>query len=214
MKASASDIIVALSRKNCAADDALDFDWDGAIRYLRQLRASLAPKGRIDPPHDGVKASEYIAFVPTPMRVVHRMLEMAEIKAGETVYDLGCGDGRILISAARKYRAHGVGVEIDSERIDHARRQAGEFAGSIKFMRQNIFKTDLRRADVVMIYLLPGLNAKLMPRLRRLRWGVRVVSHNFKLPGTAPYKVARVKAPDGSTHEIFAYRSPLRRVIE
>jgi SAM-dependent methyltransferase len=204
-----------LSRKKAAAaDDDLDFDWKAALREIRKLRASFAPNlypRRIPPPHDGVKASEYIGFVPTPMRLVHRMLQMAEIEAGETVYDLGCGDGRILISAARKYGARGVGVEIDRDRIESARQRAAEFGDRIRFLRQNVFKTDLRRADVVMIYLLPKLNAKLMPRLRKLKRGVRIVTHSFQLPGIAPYKVARVKTPEGRSHELFAYRTPLRR---
>jgi SAM-dependent methyltransferase len=194
-------------------DDDLDYDWEGAMRSLQKLQAGFSVKRtyRSTPLYEGLKPGEYIGFVPTPMIVVRRMLEMAEVQAGETVYDLGCGDGRILISASRKYDALGVGIDINRERLIEARLRAGPYTGRIRFLRQNVFQTDLRRADVVMIYLLPSLNAKLMPRLRKLRRGVRVVSHSFELPGVEPYKVARIKAPDGHHHLIYAYRTPLRR---
>ncbi len=183
------------------------------MRSLQKIRAGFSLKRpyRRTPLYEGLKQGEYIGFVPTPMIVVRRMLEMAEIQAGETVYDLGCGDGRILISAIRKYDALGVGIDINRERLQEARRRAGPDSGRIRFPRQNVFKTDLRRADVVMIYLLPSLNTKLMARFRKLKRGVRVVSHSFELPGIEPYKVARIKAPDGYHHLIYAYRTPLRR---
>jgi len=194
-------------------NDDPDCDWGEVVRFLRRVRARLprAARPRRREPERRVKPSEYIGFVPTPMRVVRRMLELAEIQPGETVYDLGCGDGRILISAARKYGAFGVGIEIDRDRIQEARRRAEPFPDRITFRRQNVFDTGLRRADVVMIYLLPTLNAKLMPRLRRLKPGVRIVSHSFELPGVKACKTARVKCPDGYSHDIFVYRTPLRK---
>lgn len=194
-------------------DDDLDYDWESAIRFLRELRtgARLRPRNYTAPINEGLKPSEYIGFVPSPMRVVRRMLEMAEIQAGEKVYDLGCGDGRVLISAIRKYNALGVGIDINRNLLQVAKQRAGDDAARIRFLRQNIFKTDLRRADVVMLYLLPKLNAKLMPRLRKLKRGVRVVSHRFELPGVQPYKVARIKLSSGYEHFIYAYRTPLRR---
>ena len=118
-------------------------------------------------PQYGISSKDYIGRVPSPMKIVHRMLELAEIQEGELVYDLGCGDGRILINAAKKYGARGVGIEIDKERIEDARRRALPFADRITFRRQNVFEVDLRRADVVTIYLLPVLNKKLMPQLRK-----------------------------------------------
>ncbi len=146
------------------------------------------------------------------MVAVHRMLEMAEIEPGETVYDLGCGDGRILISAVRGYGARGVGVDIDAMRIEDARRRAGEFLHRIRFRRRNIFRTNLRQADVVMLYLLPELNGKLLPRLRNLKPGVRIVSHCFELPGVAAHKTACVKSRQGRYHRLFAYRTPLETI--
>lgn len=145
------------------------------------------------------------------MRIVHRMLELAEIQEGETVYDLGCGDGRILINAARKYGAHGVGIEIDRERIEDARRRALPFADRIKFRRQNVFEVDLRRADVVTIYLLPTLNKRLLPQLRKMKRGARIVTHCFSLDGIEPYKTAHINLKDSYRRDIFAYRTPLQK---
>jgi len=146
------------------------------------------------------------------MVAVRRMLEMAEITPGETVYDLGCGDGRILISAVRRYGACGVGIDIDAIRIEDARRRAQTFLDRIRFRRRNIFRTDLREADVVMLYLLPELNSKLLPRLRNLKAGVRIVSHCFELPGVAAYKTACVKSRQGRYHRLFAYRTPIEEI--
>src|SRR5580704_14949794 len=105
--------------------DALEYDWDRAIRFVREVRRGLRTAERqawrrFTVPC--VLADEYIGFDPTPMVAVRRMLDMAEIQTGNTVYDLGCGDGRILISAARHHGARGVGIEIDPARIEDARR--------------------------------------------------------------------------------------------
>jgi SAM-dependent methyltransferase len=189
---------------------ALDCDWEAAIRFIRDLRLNApSPGARLRPATPRVRPDEFIGFVPTPMVAVRRMLEMADIRSGETVYDLGSGDGRILISAARRYGARGVGIDIDPVRIEDGRRRAGPLSGRIEFRRQNIFRTDLRQADVVMLYLLPVLNGKLLPLLRGLKPGVRIVSHCFELPGIAARKTACVKSREGRYHRLFAYRTPL-----
>jgi len=197
------------------SDDFYTHDWERSLREARRLCAqSLRIEARLAKRMGeedlGVPPEDYIGYVPSPMRVVRRMLELAEIQAGETVYDLGCGDGRILISAARKYGARGVGIEIDRDRIGEARRRALPFQDLIVFRRQNVFKVDLRRANVVTLYLLPKLNQRLLPRLCKLKRGVRVVSHSFELPGMAPDKIAHLTC-GGRTHNIFAYRTPLRK---
>jgi SAM-dependent methyltransferase len=159
----------------------------------------------------GIPPKDYIGWVPSPMKIVHRMLELAEIQEGETIYDLGCGDGRILITAAKKYGARGVGIEVDNERIEDARRRALPFADRITFRRQNVFEVDLRRADVVTIYLLPVLNKKLMPQLRKMKRGARIVTHSFALDGMEPYKTAHISLMDSYKRDIFAYRIPLQK---
>jgi SAM-dependent methyltransferase len=196
-----------------SGDELDQYDWEGALRFVRALRPKFrqieSRLARTPLPHLDLPPEDYIGFVPSPMSVVHRMLELAEIQPGDMVYDLGCGDGRVLICAARKYGARGVGIEIDRDRIEDARRRASEFEDRITFRRQNVFKVDLRPADVVTLYLLPKLNERLLPRLRNLKRGARIVSHRFELPGVVAHKVARRKDSEGFQHEIFAYRTPL-----
>ncbi len=117
-------------------------------------------------------------FVPTPHAVVDGMLAAAQVRPGEMVYDLGCGDGRIVIAAARKFGARGVGFDLDVELIQAARAGAAA-AGvrhSVAFRRADLFTVDLSPADVVTLYLLREVNAQLLPQLKQLRPGARVVS--------------------------------------
>jgi trans-aconitate methyltransferase len=169
-------------------------------------------KDHAQPPADDhckVAPEDYVHFVPTPMKVVHRMLQLAKIQPGETIYDLGCGDGRLVITAVRRYGARGVGIDVDRERLERARRRAGPDLDRIVFRRQSVLRTDLRQADVVLMYLVARINFKLIPRLAKLKRGVRIVSHNFELPGIAPAKAARLMCSDAYSHEIFVYRTPL-----
>ena len=159
--------------------------------------------------HCKVAPEDYIHFEPTPMRVVHRMLQMAEIQPGETIYDLGCGDGRLVITAVRRYGARGVGIDVDRKRLEWARRRAGLDLDRIVFRRQSVLRTDLRRADVILMYLVTRINCKLIPRLAKLKRGARIVSHNFELTGMVPDRATRLMCSDGYTHHIFAYRTPL-----
>jgi len=125
-----------------------------------------------------------VPYVPTPMDVVRKMLEMAKVKSGDTLVDLGCGDGRIVIAAAKEHGAHGIGIDINPQRIAEANQNAKE-AGierRVKFMVGDLFATDLSKADVVTLYLLPAINLKLRPQLwRQLKVGSRVVSHAFDM---------------------------------
>lgn len=123
-------------------------------------------------------------YVPTQHELVKRMLDLAEVRPGDVVYDLGCGDGRIVIAAARDRHVRGVGVDIDPRRIRDARVNA-ERAGvqdMVTFRVADLFETDIREATVVMLYLLPEVNRKLKPKLfAELRPGARVVSHDFDM---------------------------------
>jgi cyclopropane fatty-acyl-phospholipid synthase-like methyltransferase len=128
-----------------------------------------------------------VIFVPTPQEVVDAMLEMAKVGPNDVVYDLGSGDGRIPITAVQKYKAKtAVGIDIDPKRIEEANanlQQAG-VGGRVKFLNQDLFETDISEATVVTLYLLPSLNVKLMPKLKKeLRPGTRVVSHSFDMQG-------------------------------
>jgi SAM-dependent methyltransferase len=123
-------------------------------------------------------------YVPTPHEIVDRMLDVAKVRAGDVVYDLGCGDGRIVIAAAKKYGTRGVGVDLDPARIREARANA-KAAGVEKLVRfevGDLFKTDLSEATVVTLYLLPELNRRLKPKLfAELEPGARVVSHDWDM---------------------------------
>lgn len=130
-------------------------------------------------------------YVETSPEVVTAMLKAASVKPDDVVYDLGCGDGRIAIAAAREFGARGVGVDLSPEHIAEARRSAREagVASRVEFRQQDLFDTDLGKATVVTLYLLPEVNLELRPKLlRELKPGTRVVSHAFDLGDWKPDK--------------------------
>jgi ribosomal protein L11 methylase PrmA len=132
-----------------------------------------------------------VIYVPTPQDVVEDMLRLAGVKKGDVLYDLGSGDGRIPITAAKKYGVRAVGIDIDPERIWEAEQNA-RAAGVehlVQFRREDLFKTNFRNATVVTLYLLPDLNLRLRPRLwAELKPGTRVVSHQFDMGDWKPEK--------------------------
>jgi tRNA G37 N-methylase Trm5 len=125
-----------------------------------------------------------VIFVPTPQEVVDAMLEMANVTKNDVIYDLGSGDGRIPITAAKKFGARGIGIDIDPQRVKEANenlKQSG-VSDKVKFLNQDLFETNISEATVVTLYLLPSLNIKLMPKLQKeLRPGTRIVSHSFDM---------------------------------
>jgi len=130
-----------------------------------------------------------VPYVPTPQVVVEKMLDVAAVTKGDVVYDLGSGDGRIVITAAKKYGVRGVGVDIDPERVKEANANAVKagVADRVKFLEQDLFKTDLKEASVVTLYLLPEVNLRLRPKLwKELKPGTRVVSHAFDMGDWKP----------------------------
>jgi trans-aconitate methyltransferase len=141
-----------------------------------------------------------VPFVPTPQEVVDRMLALAKIARTDTLYDLGCGDGRIVVTAAKRYGAQGVGIDLNPERIAEARTNAKKAGveNRVKFKVADLFETDLSPASVVSLYLLPDVNLKLRPRLwSQLKPGSRIVSHAFDMgPDWPPERTVQV---DGRT---------------
>lgn len=138
-----------------------------------------------------------VPYVSTPQDIVERMLSMAKVGRPDVVYDLGCGDGRIVISAARRFGARGVGIDLDPERIAEAEanaRQAG-VQQRVRFRQADLFATDFSPATVVMLYLLFEVNLQLMPQLwRQLRVGARVVSHDFHMGAQwPPEQIVRIR---------------------
>jgi uncharacterized protein (TIGR03000 family) len=155
-----------------------------------------------------------IYFVPTPQNVVDKMLELAEIKKDDVVYDLGCGDGRIVVTAAKKYGCKALGFDIDPERVEVSQQNVKKH-GVEKFVtieEKDIFKLDLRPASVVTLYLLPELNVKLIPQLEKLKAGSRIVSHDFDMKGVKAKKKVTVKSKeDGREHTIYLWVTPLMK---
>lgn len=150
-----------------------------------------------------------VIFVPTPNDVVNKMLEMAAVTAKDVVYDLGCGDGRIVITAAQRYGARGVGIDIDPERIREATENVtrAQVAGKVKFIQGDLFEADISEATVVTLYLLTELNLKLRPKLMKdLRPGTRVVSHAFAM---GDWKPERSEIVNGSA--VYLWRIPPRK---
>lgn len=134
-------------------------------------------------------------FIPTPPAVVAEMLRVASVGPSDVVYDLGSGDGRIVIAAAKMHGARAVGIEIDPALVARA-EEAAERAGvadRVRFVRQDLFRADLSEATVVALYLLPAMNHALRPKLEGLRPGTRVVSHDFAIGDWAPDHVSEVQ---------------------
>jgi hypothetical protein len=140
-----------------------------------------------------------VPYVPTPMNVVDAMLKLAEVNANDFVIDLGSGDGRIVITAAKKYGARGFGVDLDPALVRDARREAERqgLKGRVEFIAQNLFITDIDRATVLTTYLFPQVNMQLRPRIfAELKPGSRVVSHEFDFGNWKPDARVTVPVPD------------------
>src|SRR5688572_17273244 len=139
-----------------------------------------------------------VPYVPTPQEVVDRMLEMAKVGPHDYLIDLGSGDGRIVVAAARKYGARGFGVDLNPTRIQEANdnaRRAG-VTDKVAFYQRDLFETDLDAATVITMYLLPQVNLELRPRLLKLKPGTRLVSHDFDMGDWKPDSQAKVEAKD------------------
>jgi len=146
-------------------------------------------------------------FVPTPITVVREMLTLADVKPGEKVYDLGCGDGRILVVAAQEFGAEAVGVELNMERVKEGRDRISALGlnEKVKIVYGNIFDVDVSPADVVTLYLTTSGNEKLRPKLEKeLRGGARIISHDFTIPGWKIHRVERVPE-DYRVHTLYLY---------
>lgn len=146
--------------------------------------ATAAPQATQAAPTPPTPRRPDVIFVPTPDDVVAAMLEVTKVTRDDVVYDLGCGDGRIVIAAARDRGARGVGIDIDPQRIAEATANAAKAGVSrrVTFRETDLFTTDISEATVVMLYLLPSLNLKLLPKLMaELKPGTRIASHAFDM---------------------------------
>lgn len=155
-----------------------------------------------------------VVYVPTPHDVVDKMLKLAKVTKKDVVYDLGCGDGRIVVTAARKIGCRGVGFEIDPDRIKESNENVKKYnvGKLVQIKNQNIFETDLSKASVITLYLLPGLNKRLVPQFEKMKPGSRIVSHAYDMPGIKPDKTITVKSrEDNTTHKIYLWTIPLKK---
>ena len=174
------------------------FRWTATVLALASL-PSLAQDPRY--------TNKLAPFVSSPARVVDRMLELANVKPGETVFDLGSGDGRILIAAVKNYKAKAVGIEISSKLASQTNdllKKEG-LSSEARVIEGDLLKTDLTGADVVTLYLTTPLNEQLRPRLEKfLKPGARVVSHDYAVPGWKPTKLEELD----NKHLIYLYEMP------
>ena len=155
-----------------------------------------------------------VIYVPTPNEVVDKMFELADVRPGEILYDLGCGDGRIPVLAAKKFGVRTWGFDINpvrvKESLENVKKNRVENLVTIKL--QDIFELDLSKADVITLYLLPRLNVKLIPQLDKLKPGCRIVSHDFNMEGVRPKREINFRPSDGSReHRVYLWVTPLEK---
>ncbi len=155
------------------------------------------------------QAQDPIPFVPSPMEIVNRMLEVAEIKSGDVLYDMGSGDGRIVIQAAKKYGVRGVGIDLNATLVEKAKQNATQEGVShlVEFRAVDGLAVDLSEATVVTLYMFKWFNNQLRPKLKRLKPGSRVVAHDFDIDDWKPTKVEYVEPTADSSADFSEPRT-------
>ena len=184
------------------------------LNLLILLAAMLAPCALLNGDDTKSMRTPDVVYVGTAYDIVSKMLQMARPKKSDLVYDLGCGDARILVLAAQKYGCRGVGYDIDPERVRASKENVARNGVQklVKIFQADIFTLDLRKADVIPIYLLPEMNRKLLPQLDKLKPGSRVVCHNYDLEGiVADETVTVISNEDNANHTLTLYTTPLKR---
>ena len=162
-----------------------------------------------------------IEYVPTPQNVVDKLLEVARIGKEDVLYDLGCGDGRIVVNAAKKFGIKAMGFDIDPKRVAESRAnvKSNGVEHLVTIEQKDIFTVDLSKATVVTLYLLPELNVRLIPQLEKLKPGSRIVSHDFDMEGVEPEKTWTVIARDhrepvNREHYVYLWKTPLTKTAK
>ena len=161
-------------------------------------------------PRQGLNAP----FITTPDSVIEMMVELAELTEDDLVYDLGCGDGRIVITAVLKSGCRGVGFDIDPNRVAEARENAKRngVENRVTIEEQDVFNVDLSKADVAMTYLLPWMMNELLPQFEQMKPGARIVAHDWWIDGVEPDKCIEILVDeDMNTHGIYVYTTPLKK---
>lgn len=157
---------------------------------------------------DEATGRESAITVPTPLDVVNRMLELAKVTDRDVLYDLGCGDGRIVVAAAKQFGCRAVGYDINPLKIKQSKervKNAG-VGSKVRIENQDIFTLDLTQASVVTLYLLPGMNDRLVPQLKRMKPGSRVVCHDFPIDALKPQQTLTIESKEtDAPHTIYLY---------
>ncbi len=183
------------SKRGSKENDANTLAWKNFIKGLKEIR------------------KPDVIFVAAPEDVVVKLLEVAEVKKDDIVYDLGCGDGRIVITAAMKYGCKAVGFDIDPQRVIDSVKNA-ERNGVLDLVtieQKDIFTLDLSGASVITLVLLPKLNVKLIPQLEKCKPGTRILSIDFDMQGVTPDRIVDVKSENGENHQIYLWITPLKK---
>ncbi|MDR1728296.1 MAG: 50S ribosomal protein L11 methyltransferase [Acidobacteriota bacterium] len=155
-----------------------------------------------------------VVYVGTPYDLVSVMLQMAKVKQTDLVYDLGCGDGRILVLAAQKYGVRGVGYDIDPERVTESRQNVAKnkVEHLVKIIQADIFTVDIGDVDVLPMYLHPDMTKRLIPQLEKMKPGSRIVCHEYGLEGFTPDETKTVVSnEDNAEHHLMLYTIPLKK---
>jgi SAM-dependent methyltransferase len=155
-----------------------------------------------------------VVYVGTPYDVVSKMLRMADVKKNDVVYDLGCGDGRMVVLAAKKYGCQAVGYDIDPIRVRESIENTAmnHVEKLVKIIQADIFTVDLSKATVIPIYLLPEMNKRLLPQFEAMKPGSRIICHNYDLGGIEPDKTITITSnEDNYSHMLYLYTTPLKK---
>lgn len=210
-------ISLALLTASCAGENAVQ-QTQNANRAATNSAANQIAKtaGKSNPDNTTADISVVenvpeVPYVPTKELVVDKMLEMADVKGTDVLWDLGSGDGRIPITAAKRFGTRGVGVDIDPQRVKEANENArkNNVTDKVRFIEEDLFNVDFSEATVVTLYLLPEVNLRLRPKLLdSLKPGTRIVSHNYDMGNWQPEKVEVVKTADQDDHIVYFWRVP------
>lgn len=187
---------------------------DPSILDFRQDEKKKDKDGSTKNPKPDDNPEPDVPYWPTPPKVVDKMLELAEVKKGDVVYDLGCGDARILVTAAKRFGVKGFGFDIDPKQVldslENVKKNKVEDLVTIK--KADIFTLDLKDASVVTLYLMPELNVRLMPQLEKLKPGSRIVSHDWDMKGAKPNKMVTLRAKNEMglerVHKVYLWIVP------
>jgi SAM-dependent methyltransferase len=180
--------------------------WASGLTTAAEPAAAAKPKKPTRTP-DSV-------YVGTPYDVVARMLQMAGVKKNDVVYDLGCGDGRIVVLAGKRYGCRGFGYDIDPQRVAEslANVAKNKVGGLVTIDQEDIFTLDFSQASVVTLYLLPHMNVQLIPQFEKLKPGARIVAQDYGIEGVTPDKVINyVSNEDNVSHKIMLFTTPLKK---